>query len=108
MHEVLTLLYDQDDYKLTDSLISSEFFDKYNSYLHFHCFNLYGRYKEKQNYALPECILSGSMKDTQVMVKHQKPISELNDRRGYGVAERFFYRAETEDDCNDDKKKSKK
>lgn len=96
MHEIFTQLCDMEPAESTDSWIGIKFFDKYNIFLRFHCFQLYGRYEEKQNYALPDCIISGSLKRTKLMVKHQVVISELNKKRGYGVAERFFYKGEPE------------
>ena len=104
MHEVSTLLSDMEVEESTNSWIGCEYFDKYNTFLCYHCFKLYGRYEEKQNYMLPDCIIEGSLKRTKLMVKHQRVIAELSRKRGYGVAESFLNKAEESSKDSDDDK----
>ena len=77
----------------TDEWMMTEFTEKYRLFLRFHCFHMYGKYDEKQDYSLPLCIVKGSFAFTNTLVKHEAIMFHIKNKRTHGVGELFFNRA---------------
>ena len=92
-HEILTSMQYMDPLEATDEWMTKEFTDKYRLFLRFHCFHMYGKYDEKQDYSLPLCIEKGSFDFTKTLVKHQAIMFHIKNKRTHGVGELFFNRA---------------
>ena len=92
-HEVLTKLQEGlEPLEATDEWIEAEFTDKYRLFLRFHCFHMYGKYDECQDYELPKCIVQGYLEFTKTIVKHESIMLHLKQKRAHGVAKSFFGR----------------
>ena len=101
-HEVLTKLQEGlEPLEATDEWIEAEFTDKYRLFLRFHCFHMYGKYDECQDYELPKCIVQGYLEFTKTIVKHESIMLHLKQKRAHGVAKSFFGRGGGKSGFND-------
>ena len=91
-HEILTKIQYVEPAEVNDEWIKTEFTDKYRIFLRFHCYHMYGKYDEKQDYDLPKCIVNGSLSLTKDLVKHESVVYHLKQKREHGVGELFFGR----------------
>ena len=92
-HEILTSMQEMEPLEATDEWMLKEFTEKYRLFLRFHCFHMYGKYDEKQDYSLPLCIVKGSFAFTNTLVKHEAIMFHIKNKRTHGVGELFFNRA---------------
>ena len=92
IHEVLTSLQDMVPDDADETWIKDTFTQKYRLVFRFHCYHMYGKYDEKQDYDLPECVVNGSMDFARTLVKHQTVIYHIRWKREHGIGNQFFGR----------------